>query len=126
MSEVARDRLWRGMALAFIRAHWWALPWMAFWRFVNFWHLYRFTRGFPENLGFYAYVAVALLALAGVWLFRARWRALSPLYVVVICFMANALVFWGGFRMRAPVEPVLLILAAGALWRLRASLLGAG
>ncbi len=120
LSEVARDRLWRGMGLAFMRAHLAELPAMAFWRFVNFWHLYRFTRGFPENLGFYAYVAVALLAAAGTWLYRAQWRRLSPLYVVVICFTANALVFWGGFRMRAPVEPVLLILAAGMLTRVKA------
>ena len=118
MSEVARDRLWRAMGLDFIRSHVKDLPEMAFWRFVNFWHLYRFTRGFPENLGFYAYVAVAALAAVGAGLYRSRWRLLSPLYVVVICFTANALVFWGGFRMRAPVEPVLLVLAAGALWRI--------
>ncbi|NOZ27275.1 MAG: glycosyltransferase family 39 protein [Chloroflexi bacterium] len=118
MSEVARDRLWRAMGLAFIRSHVKDLPEMAFWRFVNFWHLYRFTRGFPENLGFYAYVAMAALAVVGAGLYRSRWKLLSPLYVVVICFTANALVFWGGFRMRAPVEPVLLVLAAGALWRI--------
>ncbi|MCD6291317.1 MAG: hypothetical protein J7M34_12500, partial [Anaerolineae bacterium] len=117
MSEVARDRRWRAMAISFMRSHWRDLPMMAFWRFVNFWHLYRFTRGFPENIGFYVYTVVGILAVMGVWLYRAAWRRLMPLYVVVICFTANALVFWGGFRMRAPVEPILLILAAGALWR---------
>jgi len=118
MSEVARDRLWRRMGLAFIRSHVRDLPEMAFWRFVNLWHLYRFTRGFPENIGFYCYVIVASLAAVGIWLYRSRWRSMTPLYVVVICFTANALVFWGGFRMRAPIEPVLVVLAAGTLWRI--------
>ena len=115
LDELGRDAAWNELGLAFIRSHLADLPRMAWWRFIDFWHLYPFTRGFPANVGFIYYVIVALLALAGLWLMRRRWRATGLLLVVILCFMVNALIFWGGFRMRTPVEPALIILAAASL-----------
>jgi 4-amino-4-deoxy-L-arabinose transferase-like glycosyltransferase len=115
LGEVARDAAWRDLGLAFMREHMAELPQMVGWRLIKFWHLYPFTHGFPTNLGFYAYVAVAILAVAGAWFQRRRWREVSLLLAVILCFAAGSLVFWGGFRMRMPIEPALIVLAAGAL-----------
>jgi hypothetical protein len=100
---------------------------MIWWRFVKFWHLYPFTHGFPENLGFWAYVIVTVLAVAGAGALSRRWRAAGVPLAVIACFMTNALMFWGGFRMRTPAEPALIVLAAAALavlWRSRGRLRG--
>ena len=122
LDEVARDAAWRELGMAFIRDHLADLPKLIWWRFVKFWHLYPFTHGFPANVGFFYYVAVALLAVGGAWAQRRSWRQSGVLLAAIACFMTTALVFWGGFRMRAPAEPALIVLAAAApvaLWRNR-------
>jgi 4-amino-4-deoxy-L-arabinose transferase-like glycosyltransferase len=115
LDELGRDAAWYGLGLTFIRSHLADLPRIVWWRFIDFWHLYPFAHGFPANVGFFYYVGVALLALAGLWLMRKRWRTTGLLSVVILCFMLNALAFWGGFRIRTPAEPGLIILAAAAL-----------
>ncbi len=115
LGEVERDVAWRSLGLAFVRGHLSDLPRMVEWRTVKFWHLYPFEHGFPANLGFYAYVVVALLAAAGAWLMHRQWRPVSLFLSVILSFAAGSMVFWGGFRMRMPVEPALIVLAAGAL-----------
>ncbi len=117
LDEVGRDAAWQQLGVQFIREHLSDLPRLIWWRIVKFWHLYPFTHGFPENVGFYAYVAVALLAVAGAWLTRRQWRRTGAALAVIACFAAGALLFWGGFRMRTPAEPALLVLAAGAVER---------
>jgi CHASE2 domain-containing sensor protein len=104
--------------MQFIREHLADLPRLVWWRFVKFWHLYPFTHGFPENVGFGFYVAVTLLAVAGTWLTRREWRRTGFPLAVVACFAASVLLFWGGFRMRTPAEPALIVLAAGAVTRI--------
>lgn len=114
LDELARDAAWRALGLAFIRTHLADLPALFWWRFVKFWHLYPFAHGFPANIGFWYYAAVTLSAGAGAWVLRRSWRQLGALVAVILCFMATALFFWGGFRMRAPAEPALIVLAAAA------------
>ncbi len=124
LDEVSRDAAWRALAVVFVRDHLADLPLMVWWRFIKFWHLYPFTHGFPANVGFWYYAAVALLAVGGIWALRRSWRQVGVLLAVIACFMATALIFWGGFRMRAPAEPALIVLAAGALaalWRSKLS-----
>ena len=65
----------------------------------------------------------------GLWALRHRWRdALIP-YLFGASIVAGCLVFYGSPRMRAMLEPLLVVLAAGALlWlcdRLRARALPA-
>ncbi|MCX6031268.1 MAG: glycosyltransferase family 39 protein [Chloroflexi bacterium] len=117
LDEVGRDAAWQQLGVQFIREHLSDLPRLVWWRIVKFWHLYPFTHGFPENVGFYAYVAAALLAGAGAWLTRQQWRRTGAALAVIACFAAGALLFWGGFRMRTPAEPALIVLAAGAVAR---------
>lgn len=112
LDELRRDAAWRALGMAFIREHLTDLPAMVWWRFIKFWHLYPFRHGFPANVGFWYYAVVALLAVGGVWALRSSWRQLGVLLAVIACFMATALMFWGGFRMRAPAEPALIVLAA--------------
>jgi len=115
LPEVPRDAAQMRAAFDFVRGHVGDLPRMAGGRFVNFWHLYPFTHGFPENVGFYYYVVVALLAIAGVWVTRARWRWTGVLLGTIACFMIAGLLLWADARMRLPAEPALIVLAAGLL-----------
>ncbi|MGV8084612.1 MAG: ArnT family glycosyltransferase [Coriobacteriia bacterium] len=112
LDEVSRDRVQTSLALEFIATHPADLPRMVWWRFVTFWHLYPFTRGFPANVGFYYYVVVAILALPGFWLARRSWRSAGVIWAVIACFMASGIAFWADFRMRAPAEPALIVMAS--------------
>jgi 4-amino-4-deoxy-L-arabinose transferase-like glycosyltransferase len=113
LPEVPRDAAQLRATGDFIRGHLTDLPKMFWWRFVRFWHLYRFTHGFPETIGFYYYVVVTALAMAGLWITRARWRSTGVLLATVACVMGTGLLLWADVRMRLPGEPALILLAAG-------------
>lgn len=117
LAEIPRDETQLALGIAFIRQHLDDVPRMIGWRFVRFWHLYRFEHGFPEVLGFYYYVGVAALAAVGVFVGQSRWRDKGLLVAVIACFTLSGLLFWSDFRMRAPIEPALVVLAAAALGR---------
>ena len=52
-------------------------------------------------------------AAIGLWsLRREEWRAWWPLVLLVVSFALVHVVYWSNLRMRAPVEPVLALLAA--------------
>jgi 4-amino-4-deoxy-L-arabinose transferase-like glycosyltransferase len=117
LPEVPRDAAQFRATLDFVRGHPADLPRMLWWRFVRFWHLYPFTHGFPENVGFYYYAIVAALAVAGIWTTRARWRSTGVLLATIACVMGSSLLLWADVRMRLPAEPALIILAAGLMTR---------
>jgi hypothetical protein len=61
----------------------------------------------------------AVFALAGLGLVVTRrryWRELLFAYLVILGTLAEILVFYGNARFRSPIEPLLLLLGAGALW----------
>jgi tetratricopeptide (TPR) repeat protein len=60
---------------------------------------------------------VAPLALLGIALTLARWRALMPLYLVVLVHFATAVLFIALSRYRIPVLPALAVFAAAAVVR---------
>jgi tetratricopeptide (TPR) repeat protein len=51
------------------------------------------------------------LALAGVWLFRSRWRRLLPLYLFIGAYSLSFIVFFVTSRYRTPMIPFVAILA---------------
>ncbi len=64
--------------------------------------------------GIAVFFAVELLAAAiGLWrLRREEWAAWWPAVLLVVSFALVHVVYWSNLRMRAPVEPVLALLAA--------------
>lgn len=62
------------------------------------------------------FVIELLAAAVGLWrLKHDEWRMWWPLVVLVISFTLVHVVYWSNLRMRAPVEPVLALLAARGL-----------
>jgi 4-amino-4-deoxy-L-arabinose transferase-like glycosyltransferase len=61
--------------------------------------------------------AIFLLAAAGLVLtWRARWRQLLIVYASIALTIAQNVAFYGNMRFRAPIEPLLVLLAGGVLW----------
>jgi MYXO-CTERM domain-containing protein len=72
------------------------------------------------RVAFYSYWVLGLLALAGLWFIRRRKGVVLPLAAIAF---ASAVVFTtdGGTRYRAPLEPVIVILACVGAERLVAA-----
>jgi hypothetical protein len=87
---------------------------------VNFWSAdwhaseVHFLSRFPwlEGLNRIFYFLTMGFALGGLWRSRHRFREVLPLIVVPLSFAVSAMLVWGNWRIRAPVEPVLVLLAA--------------
>jgi hypothetical protein len=62
---------------------------------------------------FFVYV---LAALGLLFTFRQRWKELLFFYLLAIYTIAQCLALYGTARFRAPIEPLLIILIAGAIW----------
>jgi hypothetical protein len=62
-------------------------------------------------------IPIFVLAVLGLIVtFRRYWRELCFVYLVVLGTLAEALVFYGNSRFRSPIEPIFIVLTAGALW----------
>ena len=62
-----------------------------------------------------SYLVFALAAL-GLLLTWRKWRHLLFIYLLILLDIGQSLYFYGSSRFRAPIEPMLVILAAGAIW----------
>ncbi len=62
---------------------------------------------------FFIYV---LATLGLLFTFRQRWRELLFFYLLALYTIAQCLALYGTARFRAPIEPLLIILIAGAVW----------
>ena len=122
--EVARDQ-WMGMrAGIWISQHPREFAESCWLRQKRFWNIFPSgsdAGSIPtvNRWGIAAFFLVELLAAAvGFWRLR-RDELLTwlPLVLLVVSFAALHLVYWSNLRMRAPVEPVLALLAARGLLR---------
>ena len=118
-------------ALHWIEMHWNDMPRLLSYHLINMWAPYTAIenglpfREFPNLFSsqvvwymvLYMPIPIYLLAffgLLGTW--RYRGKQLLIVYAVIAMTIAENLVFWGNMRFRAPIEPLLVLLAGGALW----------
>ncbi len=135
MNERDRDAFTYKMGRQFVRHNWRDMPRITWWKFQRFWRLHS-DQGISGirsgwwfgtdsalgrlaatiDVGFVYAIIVFPLALVGVGWYRRRWRELVFPYGVILAHTAVALIFFGSIRSRIPVEPVMAILAAAAVW----------
>ncbi len=128
--QVARETAFRHFAEHWVLQHTNALPAILKAHFLDMWGPVPTDTDHPLNrfpneratqlvlfLARYDLFFIYALAAAGFLLtLRNRWRELLFFYLLVLATVAQCLVTYGTPRFRAPIEPVLVILAAGAIW----------
>ena len=127
--EVTRDNAYEDAALQWIQGHLSYMPFMLGQHFINTWQIVPqeadlATNRFPNRDSSRFVVAmmetitpiVFALALLGVVVTSERWRNLLFIYLMILLTLAQNVVFYGIPRFRAPIEPMLILLASGAVW----------
>ncbi len=129
--ELARDRWMSAVAKTWIRQHPREFAELCWLRVRRFWNIFpggADAGSLPKvaQWGMAVFFAIELLAAAvGLWrLRRDEWSRWWPLVLLVLSFALVHVVYWSNLRMRAPVEPVLALLAARGLTRSRSALPG--
>ena len=125
--ESVQDAAARRVALRYIDRHIGGLPLVEWERLGRTFGFYRpaqqiqldvFIEGHPEVwawVGLGLYYALLPLAVAGGVLLRRRRVIVFPLVAVAVVPIAATLLTYGNTRFRAPLEPVLVVLAAVAV-----------
>lgn len=128
--EVAREDVSKIAAEQWIKSHLSSLPALLGYHLRNFWTSYTREADLPmerfpaqpssqivHSLSITMPYAIFLLAALGLIVTLKRfWRELLFVYLVILTTLGEALVYYGSSRFRAPIEPLLILLAAGALW----------
>jgi 4-amino-4-deoxy-L-arabinose transferase-like glycosyltransferase len=127
--EVQRDATYQQDAIQWIKSHPNDIPLLLRLHFTNLWSITTQEADLPINrfpdrsasklvVDMMLVITPIVFALAalGLFLTRKRWRELLFIYLMIGITIIQALVFYGIPRFRAPIEPMLILLAAGALW----------
>lgn len=127
--EVTRDATYQQDAIQWIKGHSNDIPLLLRLHFTNLWSITTQEADLPINrfpdrmssrlvMDMMEVITPIVFALAalGLFLTRKRWRELLFIYLMIAITVIQALVFYGIPRFRAPIEPMLILLAAGALW----------
>ena len=127
-SELERDRWMSQHARDWIRLHPREFAESCWLRVKRFWNIFpggADAGSLPKlaQWGVAVFFAIELLAAAfGLWrLRRDEWAKWWPLVLLLLSFALVHVVYWSNLRMRAPVEPVLALLAARGLMSAKGS-----
>ncbi len=128
--EIKREDVSKIAAEQWIKAHLSDLPTLLAYHLRNFWTPYTREADLPmerfpallssqivHEMSVSFPIPILLLAALGlVVTLRRFWRELLFAYLIILSTLGEALVYYGSSRFRAPIEPLLVILAAWALW----------
>ncbi len=127
--EVIRDNVYKAAALQWIQGHLSYMPFMLGQHFINTWEVVPqeadlATNRFPDRDASRFVVVmmetitpiVFALAVLGLVVTSERWRDLLFVYLMIVLTLAQSIVFYGIPRFRAPIEPMLILFASGAVW----------
>ncbi len=127
--EIRRETTYKYYAGQWIEEHVTDMPFLLGIHFVNMWQPATneadlITNRFPDRptsvvtLFMMRTFPIPIFALAalGLVVTRKRWRELTFIYLMILMTIAQCIVFYGSPRFRAPIEPMLILLAAGAIW----------
>jgi 4-amino-4-deoxy-L-arabinose transferase-like glycosyltransferase len=127
--EVARETAFKDAAVQWIRDHTSVMPHLLELHFVNMWRPDTYEADMPmvrfPNLRSSQLVlammktfpiVIFILAALGFTVTLWRWRELLFIYFMILTTIAESVIYYGIPRFRAPIEPMLILLAAGAIW----------
>jgi 4-amino-4-deoxy-L-arabinose transferase-like glycosyltransferase len=127
--EVAQEDLSKSLAIQWIKSHLKLIPRLMTYHLRNFFTPYTGESDMPLNrftgqlsskivLGMSNTFPIAIYMLAALGLvvtLKRYWRELLFVYLVVLTTLGEALIYYGTSRFRTPIEPLLILLAAGFL-----------
>ncbi|MFL5626493.1 MAG: ArnT family glycosyltransferase [Ktedonobacteraceae bacterium] len=127
--EAQRDTAYKDRAARWVKGHSNTMPYLLSLHLKSMWTPATPEADLPMNqfpertsaqivMGMVAYLSIPvfLLAVIGLLLTWRLWRHLLFLYLVLALTIGQCLYFYGSSRFRAPIEPMLVLLATGALW----------
>lgn len=117
-NEVERQREFEKLAVDYIKANPGAFLHVTARKFVRFWNVIpngEHRTPFYSILSAASYGPVLLLALACALRWWRRWRLYLPIYLLIGYFTLVHIVVIAGLRYRLPIEPLLIVMAAGLL-----------
>ncbi len=121
--EVARDRWMYRLAETHIRAEPWLFVRASVWRAVRFWGLAPWNSGGLSRMAvrgtsiFYGFVLIGIF-VGLCRLSPLEWKTWRILLLLPLTLWVTHWFYWTDMRMRAPVVPILALLAARAIvWR---------
>ena len=127
--DVAREAAYKSAAAQWVQSHLSIMPHLLALHFINLWHpdtieadlpVVRFSDQLSSQIVLAMMkifpIPIFILAALGLAVTLWKWRELLFIYSMIVLTIGQALYFYGSARFRAPIEPMLILLAAGALW----------
>lgn len=127
--EIAREAAFEDAALQWIQSHIHLMPHLLKLHFLNMWQPDTYEADLPTArftqqqstqlvLSMMKTIPIYIFILAGLGFIVTlrRWRELLFIYFTILLTIAECLIFYGIPRFRAPIEPLLILLAAGSAW----------
>src|SRR6266496_1364240 len=127
--EVAREAAFKDAAVKWIRDNSNIMPHLLELHFINMWQPDTYESDLPtvrfsqqqstqfvlrmmKTWPIYLFILATLGLVVTFW----RWRELLFIYLMIILTIAQNIIYYGSTRFRAPIEPMLILLAAGFIW----------
>lgn len=116
-------------AFTWMRTHLSVMPYLLSLHLENMWRPVTFVHGLPMkefptrrsaqfvwSLMQTMPIPVYILAALGLLATLSRWKRLLVVYLVIVLAIAENVLLYGSMQFRSPIEPLLVVLAGGALW----------
>ena len=127
--EVAREAAFKDAAIQWIQSNIKVMPYLLKLHFINMWQPDTYEADLPivrfaqqpstqfvvhmmKTWPIYLFILATLGLAVTLW----RWRELLFIYFMIILTVAQNIFYYGSARLRAPIEPMLILLAAGFIW----------
>jgi hypothetical protein len=130
---VTRDNTYKQYAWQWIQSHTDKMPMMVWLHTINLWQVTTQEADLPINrfpdrstshivVDMMVIITPFVFALAtlGLIVTRRRWSELLFTYFMIVLTIIQCIILYGFPRFRAPIEPMLILLGAGAIWWLGA------
>lgn len=117
--ELAWSRAYSAAAMEFVKENPKRALELAWMKFIRYWNVMPNAEEYKSSI--YKWVSilsfgpVLLLAILSLFINVKKWRVLSPLYILVICFTMIHVISIASLRYRLPLEPFLILLAVSVI-----------